>query len=138
MRSEIQAKKNHRPLAGGPNSHYGDFSKIYNSSTMTEIAARHSMSIGLLILSWFVQRGIIPIPHTSSPTRMAENLRLITLADDEVQRINDLHVELGQQRLMDLLAPFWSDDLIPGKGKTMKGWTVQEMGWEDAEGNWLV
>ena len=125
-----------RPLAGGPKSAYFDSSDIYGSSVFTSLASRHDVSIGVIILSWLVQRGVVVIPHTESPVRMAENLRPVRLTDDEITEINDLHQKVGQRRLIEAVEVLWGNTL--GKGKTLMGWTVQDLGWADEDGNWLT
>ena len=129
----------YRPLAGGPNSHYIDSSRIYKSPTLAALASRYDISIGLLTLSWMAQRHIIAIPHMSSAGRMTENLRTVRLTDEEVDKINNLATADGgkPERLMDSVPFAWFDNVIPGK-KTLHGWTVQDLGWEDDEGNWLI
>jgi glycerol 2-dehydrogenase (NADP+) len=75
----------------------------------------------------------------SSATRMAENIRMVnTFTDKEMQEINSMHEKIGQRRLIDSVEMVWFDNLIPGKGRTILGWTVQEMGWEDEQGKSLT
>ncbi|OJD25286.1 hypothetical protein ACJ73_03342 [Blastomyces percursus] len=83
-----------------------------------------------------VKRGIVPIPHSASRARMDENLRPISLTDHEVEQINNMHKQIGQRRLIDSVPFAWGE--VSGKGSVIMGWTVQEMGWEDAAGNVLV
>ena len=75
----------------------------------------------------------------SSAGRMTENLRTVRLTDEEVDKINNLATADGgkPERLMDSVPFAWFDNVIPGK-KTLHGWTVQDLGWEDDEGNWLI
>ncbi|KAE8161922.1 NADP-dependent oxidoreductase domain-containing protein [Aspergillus tamarii] len=124
------------PLAGGPTSHYTDTSSIYESSLFTSLSSRYELSVGTIILSWLVQRGIVVIPHSSSLTRLTENRRLARLTDGEVQQINSLHEELGRTRLIDSVAQVWME--VPEKGNTVMGWTEQELGWVDGKGERLV
>ncbi|QSS65111.1 hypothetical protein I7I51_05952 [Histoplasma capsulatum] len=121
------------PLGGGPKSLYFDTSSMYNHKTLTSLASRYNVSIELIMISWLVQRGIVPIPHSASRARMDDNLSPVSLTDEEVGQINDVHKEIGQRRLIDSVGFVWGD--VPGKGRAIMGWTVQEMGWEDAEGN---
>lgn len=69
---------------------------------------------------------------------MAENLHAgeVHLTDEEVDEINNL-AGGTPVRLIDSFPPLWFDNVIPGK-RTINGWTVQEFGWEDEEGNWLI
>ncbi|KNG82090.1 putative aldo-keto reductase [Aspergillus nomiae NRRL 13137] len=124
------------PLAGGPTSHYSDTSSIYENPLLLSLSSRYELSVGAVILSWLVQRGIAVIPHSSSLTRLAENRRLAKLTDGEIQAINSLHEEIGRTWLIDFVPPVWME--VPGKGKTIMGWTVQELGWVDDRGECLV
>jgi len=105
---------------------------------LTSLASHYDVSISRVILSWLVQRGVIVIPHSSSPARLSENIRTIDLTDKEVDQINGVHREIGQVRLIENISFVWYEDAIPRKGKTIMGWTPQEMGWVDDRGTWLT
>ncbi|GMG37703.1 unnamed protein product [Aspergillus oryzae] len=122
-----------RPVAWG---HYSDTSSIYESPVLTSLSSRYELSVGTIILSWLVQRGIVVIPHSSSLPRLSENRRLVRLTDLEIQEINSLHEEIGRTRLIDSVPQVWME--VPGKGKTIMGWTVQDIGWVDDKGECLV
>lgn len=66
---------------------------------------------------------------------MDENLHPVFLTEEEVEQINNMHKQIGQRRLTDSVEFLWGD--APGKGYAIMGWTLQEMGWVDAEGNVL-
>ncbi|KAL4950416.1 putative aldo-keto reductase [Aspergillus filifer] len=109
-------------------------SEILANSIFTRIAARHQCSTGALALSWVVQRGIIVIPKSSSTKRIEENIRLVTLDDFEMKEINDAHRTIGQLRIADHIPDMQRE---VGGQRTILGWTQQDFGWEDANGNWL-
>lgn len=64
-------------------------SGIFNHPVLTAIARRHGCGVGIVVLRWLNQRGIVVIPKTVSRTRMAENLAClgISLTDGEMQAI---------------------------------------------------
>lgn len=100
-----------------------------------DIAKAHGIGIGAVSLSWAVQRGIVVIPKSSSFKRLDENIALVTLSDDEMERINNAHKTIGPLRL--------AEDVPMEKGEkggkpVLMGWTYEDFGWEDAEGNWLT
>ena len=67
--------------------------KLFSDPVLSEIAQRHGRTIAQVALRWLVQRGnIVPIPRSSNPARMAENLDVFdfTLSDDEMKRIGGL------------------------------------------------
>ncbi|KAF9887914.1 hypothetical protein FE257_009436 [Aspergillus nanangensis] len=110
-------------------------SEILTHPLFTEIASRHGCSPGVVSLSWVVQRGVVVIPKSSSPARIAENIRLVTLDDAEMQAINDAHRTICQLRIAEHIVKMRRE--VDGK-QTILGWTKQDFGWEDAEGNWLI
>lgn len=81
-----------------------------------------------------MQRDIIVIPKSSSPSRIEANFRLVTLSEADMKTINGAQDVIGRFRL---------GDTIPGiqfkvDGKdTMLGWSKVDFGWEDESGNWL-
>ncbi|KAK2749988.1 hypothetical protein FQN55_002706 [Onygenales sp. PD_40] len=124
------------PLCGGPKSLYVDSAALYNHPLLAALSSRYHTSTGGVIISWLVRRGILPIPHSSSPERMVENLRPVPLTDEEVEQMNRLHEEIREKRLIDAAPGVWGE--TEGKGRTLMGFTLQEMGWEDEEGRVLV
>ncbi len=57
-----------------------------------EIAKKHNASSAQILLAWCLAHGTIPIPKSTDPGRMKENLDSvkINLSQDEVERINGL------------------------------------------------
>ena len=67
--------------------------KLLRDPVLGEIAANNGRTLAQVALRWLVQRGnIVPIPRSSNPGRMAENLDVFgfTLTDDEMTRIGTL------------------------------------------------
>ena len=60
--------------------------------TIDEIAGRRSKTPAQIVLRWHVQLGLIPIPKTSKPQRLAENLDVFDfeLRSDEMADISAL------------------------------------------------
>jgi len=56
---------------------------------LTEIAAAHRRSVAQVVLRWLVQRGVVVMPKSVRPDRMAENLDVFGfgLSDDDMARI---------------------------------------------------
>lgn len=64
--------------------------RMPSDPVLNEIARNHGRTVAQIALRWLVQQGnIIPIPRTSKPARMAENLDVFSfsLTDDEMKRI---------------------------------------------------
>lgn len=64
----------------------------YNEPVITELAATHGVTPAQIVLRWHVERGLIPIPKSSSSERQRENLDVFgfTLSVDDVARITGL------------------------------------------------
>jgi 2,5-diketo-D-gluconate reductase A len=60
--------------------------------TIVDLARRRSKTPAQIVLRWHVQLGLIPIPKTSKPARMAENLDVFDfeLTEDEMNELESL------------------------------------------------
>lgn len=67
--------------------------RLFKDPVLAEIAHAHGRTIAQIALRWIVQQGnIAPIPRSSNPERIAQNLDIFdfTLSDDEMRRIHAL------------------------------------------------
>ena len=73
------------PFAEGRNN-------LFTDPTLSAIAAAHGRSVGQVVLRWLVQRGVVVIPKTVRPERMAEILDVFdfVLAPSEMESIAGL------------------------------------------------
>jgi 2,5-diketo-D-gluconate reductase A len=55
------------PFAEGKNG-------LFTNATLLKIAEEHGRTVGQVVLRWLTQRGVIAIPKSVRPERMAENL----------------------------------------------------------------
>jgi 2,5-diketo-D-gluconate reductase A len=69
-------------------------------STIVELARQHGRTPAQIVLRWHVQLGLIPIPKTSKPSRMRENLDVFDfeLSDDDLDELARLD---GRDGVMD-------------------------------------
>jgi diketogulonate reductase-like aldo/keto reductase len=84
--------------------------RLLRDPVLADIAARKGRPLAQIALRWLVQQGnIIPIPRSSNPKRMAENLAIFdfALTDEEMKRISALKRPDG--RIADPIgrAPAW-------------------------------
>jgi glycerol 2-dehydrogenase (NADP+) len=122
----------------GSRQSHSQANAILSHPFFLSIAEKHSCSPAVVSLSWAVQRGVVIIPKSGSPHRIEENLRLVTLSSEEMETMNQAHNTdaVGRVRLSDYIAMTFH---VPGKGEALLlGWTKQDFGLEDEEGNWLV
>jgi len=113
----------------------GKTNPILNDKYFTSLAENYGVSAGVLSLSWAVQRGATVIPKSANYGRIEENIRLVELSKEDVEKMDSAGDELGKLRLADGISFGIRED--PVKGTTLFGWTKQEFGWEDEKGNWL-
>ena len=73
------------PFAEGKNN-------LFSDPTLTAIASAHGKSIAQVVLRWLIQRGIVVIPKSVRPDRMAENFNVFDfeLSPQEMASIADL------------------------------------------------
>lgn len=67
--------------------------RLLDDPVLKEIGARKGRSVAQIALRWLIQQGnIIPIPRSSNPRRLAENLDVFSfvLTPDEMRRIDAL------------------------------------------------
>ncbi len=62
---------------------------LFTDPILTEIGAAHGKSVAQVVLRWLTQRGIVAIPKSVQPARMAQNLDIFdfTLTDQEMAAI---------------------------------------------------
>ncbi|WBQ03454.1 aldo/keto reductase [Kribbella sp. CA-293567] len=73
------------PFAEGRND-------LFTDPVLTAIGEAHGKSVAQVVLRWLVQRGVVVIPKSVRPDRMAQNLDVFdfALTDDELKQIATL------------------------------------------------
>jgi 2,5-diketo-D-gluconate reductase A len=73
---------------------------LLDEPTIVDLARRRARTPAQIVLRWHVQLGVIPIPKTSTPSRMTENLEVFDfeLADDEMGELAQLD---GRDEVLD-------------------------------------
>ena len=72
---------------------------LFTNDLLLRIAERHGKSVAQVTLRWMIQRGVVVIPKSANPDRMAENLDVFdfALSDDDMNQIATL--DEGTSRL---------------------------------------
>ena len=93
QRSEYQALMAERgvqieswaPFAEGKN-------ELFTNEILRSIADAHGKSVAQVVLRWLIQRGVVVIPKSVTPSRIAENFEVfdITLTDEQMALIATL------------------------------------------------
>lgn len=112
QRADVQAFHDSRgvvteswgPLAEGRNG-------LFTDPVLAQIGEAHGKSVAQVVLRWLVQRGVVVIPKTVRPERMAENLDVfdVELSDDEMARIAAL--DTGASLFLDHRSPEYVEKL---------------------------
>ena len=63
---------------------------VLENSVLCEIAAAHGKTTAQVCIAWCLQQGVLPLPKSVTPARIAENLDVFdfALTDEEMARIN--------------------------------------------------
>lgn len=69
--------------------------RLMRNETLVSIAGRYHRTVPQIVLRWNLQKGIVSVPRSSSPTRLRENISVVdfTLSDDEMQAIDGLNAD---------------------------------------------
>ena len=67
----------------------GHTGALLSDDTIAKIAKAHGVSSAQVILRWHLQRGIVPIPGSSNPAHIRENISVFgfALMDAEMNEI---------------------------------------------------
>ncbi|EPQ26107.1 uncharacterized protein PFL1_06315 [Pseudozyma flocculosa PF-1] len=82
---------------------------VLQDPLVTEIASKHGADPAQVVISWAAQRGVVVLPKSVTPSRIATNAKLITLSDDEMLKLNELSQQPG--KAVRLIQPAWGVDL---------------------------
>ncbi|MFJ5307521.1 aldo/keto reductase [Streptomyces sp. NPDC088350] len=65
---------------------------LFTNPLLSEIGEKHGRSVAQVVLRWLVQRGVVAIPKSVRPERMAENLDVFgfELTDDQMSAVATL------------------------------------------------
>ena len=66
--------------------------RVFQNALLQQIAARHQKSVAQICLRWCVDKGVIPLPKSSTPDRIAANKDIFDfqLSTQEVRQIDAL------------------------------------------------
>lgn len=63
---------------------------LLENEILWEMAKKYQTTVPNICISFLRKRGIIPLPKTTSPDRMSENLRLIRIDEEDMEILNKL------------------------------------------------
>lgn len=98
----------HQPLGGEPVNNgregHDTVSSPLNNPVFNQVAKHCGMTPAQVCLSWAVQRGIPVVPKTVNQSRMIENSIITRLPDEMFERVEKVHIEIGQVRFLTVTA----------------------------------
>ncbi|KAG9672944.1 Aldo/keto reductase, partial [Aureobasidium melanogenum] len=65
-------------------------SPLFQEKEIQEVAKKHDVSPGTVLLSYHIARGSSVIPKSVTPSRIEENMRLIKLDSDDVKALDNI------------------------------------------------
>jgi len=92
------------------------YSTVRNDPVIVDLAKKHNVSSNQIILAWHVHREIIVVPHSENPGRQKENINVVKLEKEDLDKIDGLD---KNQRLCNKA----------DAGGTVWGWTYEQLGW---------
>ena len=69
--------------------------RLFESVELDVLAAKHRKSVSQIVLRWHLQRGILPLPKSITPSRIVENAQLFDfeLSSQEMNFITHIKCE---------------------------------------------
>lgn len=83
-------------------------SPLQSDEALKKIAEKHNVSVSTVLISWQVNRGVVVLPKSVTPSRITDNLKAIKL-DAEDMKVLDTLAEGGKAQR--LIHPPWGSDL---------------------------
>jgi diketogulonate reductase-like aldo/keto reductase len=77
------------PFAEGKNN-------IFDNQTLVAIAGTHGKSVAQIVLRWLVQRGVVAIPKSVNPGRIAQNFNIFDFSLDKEEMNAILALDQGK------------------------------------------
>lgn len=75
--------------------------KLIEDPTVKELAKKNGMGEGQLLQSWAVQRETVPLGKSSTPERIASNLDIKRLSQEDFEKLNKLAKQGNEGRTID-------------------------------------
>ena len=90
--TELLAFHQEHDIATEAWSPLGKAAKPHENEVVTSIAEKYGVTPGQIVLRWHVERGVIAIPKSATPSRQKENLDIFgfELSIDDVEAITAL------------------------------------------------
>ncbi|KAM3496933.1 hypothetical protein MY10362_009697, partial [Beauveria mimosiformis] len=81
---------------------------LLSYETVTQLAAKHGVSPATVLISYQVSKGSIVLPKSVTPSRISDNLKIISIPREDVASLDALAANGKQKRVN---TPLWGHDL---------------------------
>ncbi|KAM0721292.1 hypothetical protein Q7P37_003580 [Cladosporium fusiforme] len=75
-------------------------SPLFQEEGVQEVAKKHNVGPGTVLISYQVARGVTPLPKSVTATRIAENLKVVALDSSDLDALNKIHKTKGVTRFV--------------------------------------
>ncbi|KAF2866186.1 NADP-dependent oxidoreductase domain-containing protein [Massariosphaeria phaeospora] len=75
-------------------------SPLFKDEVVNEVAKKHSVGPGTVLLSYHLARGSSVLAKSVTPSRIDENRKLISLNDSEMEKLESIHKKQGLTRFV--------------------------------------
>ncbi|WVQ80445.1 hypothetical protein IAT38_002550 [Cryptococcus sp. DSM 104549] len=76
-------------------------SNLRENAAVQKLADKHGVQTANILLSWLVKRGVNPVPKSVTPERIANNLKLVDLSQEEFEELEKLAESHPPNRVCD-------------------------------------
>ena len=85
--------------------------ELFTNEVLARIGSAHGKSVGQVVLRWLIQRGVIVIPKTVRPERMAENFDIFDFSLSEADMAQIAALDTGETAFFSHRDPEWVERL---------------------------
>ena len=82
------------PFAEGRNA-------LFSNAALSALAAKHTRSVAQIVLRWLLQRGVVAIPKSVHPERIAENFNIFDFELDADDMAAIVALDTGKSAFFD-------------------------------------
>jgi len=90
-------------------------SPLFNEEGVQEVAKKHKVGAGTVLISYQVERGHVVLPKSVTPSRIEENLKTVKLDSSDIKALDEVHKKKGTTRYVN--PPFGTDFGWPDQQK---------------------
>jgi len=101
---------------------------FFSDDPLAQVAKKHGVTVGQVLISWCVQRGMSTVPKSEKEERVKQNITLVKLDSEDIKVVNEFHKKPGMHK--SLLSIYHSNGSV-------WGWTYEQLGW-NMHGDGLV